>query len=73
MSFVILKLHLLSTEFAVVCLATKNMTPIKPIPIDLINITNQKRQCGKEHKIQLANFDKASVGGYLALLGPLFG
>jgi hypothetical protein len=39
---------------------------MKPIPIDLINITNQKRECGKEHKIQLANFDKASLGGYSA-------
>ena len=35
--------------------------PTTPIPIDLINITNQKREYDKEHKIQLANFDKASL------------
>jgi hypothetical protein len=60
-----------STEFAAAALATKSMTPMKPIPIDLINITNQKRECGKEHKIELANFNKASLGGYSALCRPL--
>ena len=40
----------------------KSITPTKLIPIDLINITNQKREYGKEHKIQLSNFDKASFG-----------
>jgi hypothetical protein len=48
-------------EFAAAALATKSMTPTKPIPNDLINITNQKRECGEECKIQLANFDKASL------------
>jgi hypothetical protein len=51
-------------------LATNSITPMNPIPIDLINITNQKRECGKEHQIQLANFDKASVDGYSAANSP---
>src|SRR6266550_5333008 len=60
-----------STEFAAAALATKSMTPTKPIPIDLINITNQKREFGKEHKIQLANFDNASLGDYWTSCPPL--
>src|SRR5437667_6841208 len=38
----------------------KIMNTMRPTQIDLISITNQKRECRRKHKIQLPNFDKAS-------------
>jgi hypothetical protein len=50
-----------STELPPDALAMKSMAPRKPIQIDLINISDQKRECGHKHKIQLSKFDKASL------------
>jgi len=52
-------------------LPPKSTTPTKPIQIDLINITNQKREYGKEHKIQLMKFNKASLLVIWLRCGPL--
>src|SRR5215469_5611558 len=68
-----------STEFPAAALATKSITPTKAIPIDLINITILQRECGKQHKVQLSSFDKASLhrirfcaGDWDANMIPLF-
>src|SRR5207249_7520500 len=50
-----------SPELAADALATKSMTPIKPIQIDLINIIRKRVATWQTHNIQLANFDVASL------------
>src|ERR1700746_2947032 len=49
------------------------MTPIKPIQIDLINITRKRLATWETHNIQLANFDVASLRVIWFCSGALFG
>src|SRR6266496_5774001 len=66
-----------STELAADALATKSMTPIKPIQIDLMNIIRKRVATWQTHNIQFANFDVASLAVIWfcsdALLGCLLG
>src|SRR5438874_10671009 len=50
-----------STEFVADALATKSMTPIKPIQIDLINIIRKRVATWQTHNIQFGNFDVTSL------------
>src|SRR5438067_3642676 len=50
-----------STELAADALATKSMTPIKPIQLHLINITRKRVPTWQTHNIQLINFGVASL------------
>src|SRR4029450_9093715 len=50
-----------STELAADALATKSMTPIKPIQIGLINITRKREATWQRHTIHSASFDLTSL------------
>src|SRR5882724_12572957 len=66
-----------SSELAADALATKSMTPVKPIQIDLINITRNRVATGQTHNIHFANFDVTTLRVIwfcsVALLGCLLG
>src|SRR6266436_3678372 len=49
------------------------MTPIKPIEIDLINITRKRVATWQAHNIQLANFDVASLRVFWFCSGAVLG
>src|SRR5437016_6687028 len=62
-----------SRELAADALATKSMTPIKAIQIDLINITRKRVATWQTHNIHLANFEVATLRVIWFCSGALLG
>src|SRR4029450_4334668 len=62
-----------STQLAADALATKSTTPIKPIQIDLINITRKRVATWQTHNIHLANFDVTTLRVVWFCSGALLG